>query len=448
MRNKLIAAAIVPALLALGACSSGSSEGSASAGGQVDLKYWLWGQPQVPAYQMCADAFHEANPDITVTLEQYGWDDYWTKLTASFVSGSGPDVFVDHLSKYGQFAEQKQIVPLDDQIAADKVDLSVYNDGLVDPWIGQDGETYGLPKDFDTTAFFYNKTMATEAGLTDEALSSLNWNPDDGGTFEQAIAAMTVDTNGVRGNEPGFNKDSVDVYGLGFNPNYAETGQMQWSNFTGTLDWQYLDKNPWGTHYNFDDPEFQKTLGWYYGLAQKGFMPKSGVFTTQTFDQLGSGKVAMGENGSWNAGKFYALEGIDIGVAPGPVGPIGTNGSLFNGTADSITAGTKHPTEAWEWVKFLGSTQCQDLIASQAIVFPAIKTSTEKSLAAFDAKGYDMAPFLAYLDGGHTFLPPITRNSAEVTDLANAAMESIYLGSADASVLTDVNDQINAVINK
>ncbi|MEK8225602.1 extracellular solute-binding protein [Oerskovia sp. M15] len=94
-------------LLTLSACSSGGGPGGS--GGEIS--YWLWDSNQVPAYQACAAAFTEANPDTTVKIEQYAWADYWTKLTASFVGGSGPDVFVDHLSKYGEFAEQGRSSP-------------------------------------------------------------------------------------------------------------------------------------------------------------------------------------------------------------------------------------------------------------------------------------------------------------------------------------------------
>src|SRR5690606_40613529 len=56
------------------------------------------------------------------------------------------------------------------------------------------------------------------------------------------LAHLTVDAHGVRGDEPGFDASDVAVYGLGINPNFEETGQMQWANFTGTLDWDYLDE--------------------------------------------------------------------------------------------------------------------------------------------------------------------------------------------------------------
>ena len=34
-----------------------------------------------------------------------------------------------------------------------------YAKGLADLWVAQDGKRYGLPKDWDTIAIFYNKKM-------------------------------------------------------------------------------------------------------------------------------------------------------------------------------------------------------------------------------------------------------------------------------------------------
>ena len=255
-KRRILIAGLVPVVLALGACSGGSADDTSSSGsGKVQLSYWLWDANQQPGYEQCATDFTAANPDITIKFQQYAWDDYWTKLTASFVGNSAPDVFTDHLSKYADFAGQKQIVPLDDLIAKDGFDTSVFAPGLVDPWKFTDGKTYGIPKDWDTTAFFYNADMIKDAGYTEDDLAGLTWNPDDGGTFEKLVAHLTVDKNGVRGDEAGFDKSAVAVYGIGINPEYDVTGQMQWANFTGSLPFDALDKNPWGTHYNLDDPD-------------------------------------------------------------------------------------------------------------------------------------------------------------------------------------------------
>ena len=119
-RHTKIAAAVagIAAVgLALAGCSGGSSSADNAAlttkNASGTVSYWLWDNNQQPAYQACADAFHQANPKIDIKITQYAWADYWTKLTTGFASGTAPDVFTDHISQYPQFVKDKQLVPLD-----------------------------------------------------------------------------------------------------------------------------------------------------------------------------------------------------------------------------------------------------------------------------------------------------------------------------------------------
>jgi multiple sugar transport system substrate-binding protein len=436
-------AAVLPLMLA--ACSGGGSDQSSNGtGGATSIDYWLWDSGQQPAYQACADAFHTANPDITVKITQKGWDDYWSALTTGFVAGTAPDVFTDHVSKYGEFAGQNQLLALDDALSADGYDLKQYAHGLADLWVAQDGKRYGLPKDWDTEAIFYNQDMATKAGLTPKQMNSLDWNPDDGGTYERAIAHLTVDANGVRGDEAGFDKGKVAVYGLGLPGSGGPNGQTEWSMYTGTTGWTHTDKNPWGTHYNYDDPEFQDTITWWHSLIKKGYMPPLETTVGASMnDSFGAGKSAMNVHGSWMIGSYFGYKGVKVGLAPTPTGPSGKRASMFNGLADSVWAGTKHPDQAVKWVEFLGSRDCQDLVAKAAVVFPAISASADIAKQAFADKGIDVSAFTTQVDDGTTFLFPITDHAADVNAIMQPVMDEVLSGKAPASSLTKANDQVN-----
>ena len=63
---------------------------------------------------------------------------------------------------------------------------------------------------------------------------------------------------------------------------------------------------------------------------------------------------------------------------------------MYNGLADSIWVGSKNKPAAAKWVEFLGSADCQDIVAAKAVVFPAIPSATDKADAAFKAKGVDV----------------------------------------------------------
>ncbi|MGO4187465.1 ABC transporter substrate-binding protein [Pseudarthrobacter sp. TAF60_1] len=438
-----VAAAAAAIALALSACGGSTPDSSEAKG---ELNYWLWDSNQLPAYQQCADDFTKANPDIKVKITQRGWDDYWTTLTNGFVAGTAPDVFTNHLSKYPEFAAKKQLLSLDDAVAKDGIKLDSYNKGLAELWVGQDGKRYGLPKDWDTVGLFYNKAMTDSAGLTAEQMANLEWNPKDGGSYEKTVAHLTVDKNGVRGDEAGFDKNAVAVYGLGLESSGSGQGQTQWSYLTATTGWTHTDMNPWGTKFNYDDPKFQETIAWWAGLADKGYMPKLETTVGASMsDNFGAGKTAINTTGDWMLGQYSGYKGIQTGIAPTPTGPDGKRASMFNGLADSIWAGTKKPAAATKWVEYLASSSCQDVVASKAVVFPAIISSSEKAAEAFKAKGMDVTAFTQHVKDGTTFLFPIADKAAKVDGIMKPAMDAVLSGKKPASSLTQANEQVNAL---
>ena len=184
-RARLTAGLLAAAMpITLAACSSDSSSASS---GPVTLAYALWDSNQQPAYQACADAFTQANPNIHIKITQAAWTQYWQNLTTEMTAGNDPDVFTDHVAYYPQLVKNNQILDISSQVAADKIDLGQYQAGLADLWV-KDGRRYGLPKDWDTIALVYNTAMLKSAGIDPATLASLTWNPTDGGSFEQLIA--------------------------------------------------------------------------------------------------------------------------------------------------------------------------------------------------------------------------------------------------------------------
>jgi multiple sugar transport system substrate-binding protein len=447
-----ISAAISLALLA--GCGWGGADSATSSSGNGTIEYWLWDSGQEPGYQKCADSFAQQNPGLKVHISQYGWDVYWSKLTAGFIADTAPDVFTDHLAKFAQFVDLKVLRPLDELGPTSDVNDGDYQEGLAELWKGQDGHRYGTPKDWDTIAMFYNPAALKAAGVDPATLSSLSWNPEDGGTFEKTIAHLTIDKNGKRGDEPGFDQNNVKQYGFGSDGSGgAGWGQTQWSAFTGSAGWQATDKNPWGTHFNLDQPVLQSTLSWYFGLSKKGYMPTfaeiGGNNPVGPDKQIQSGIAAMALSGSWMISTFSNLTDaagnkLNIGIAPTPIGPDGKRASMFNGLADSVTTLSKQPENAAKWVKYLSGSECQTVIGKSGVVFPARPEGTEAAIAFNrDDRKLDVTPFTDQVKDKTTFLFPVTSNAADITALMNPRMDAVYIGSAPVSSLTTLNDQLN-----
>ncbi|HWV34358.1 MAG TPA: sugar ABC transporter substrate-binding protein [Thermomicrobiales bacterium] len=415
----------------------------AAAQDAVTIKYQLWDANQLPAYQACADKFTEENPNITVEIEQLGWDDYWTGIQTGMVAGSAPDVFTNHLAKYPEFAEKNQLVDIQSMVDADGVDVSIYEGELADLW-SRDGKRFGLPKDWDTIAVVYNKEMLDAAGIDPATFEEWTWNPDDGGDFAEVIAKLSIDENGNDGTSPDFDASKVAQYGLalGVGDAYGQTG---WSLFAASTGWRFIDE-PWTPPFHFDDERVINSVQWLadQSLVNGFCVPQEQITSLQAETIFTASKAALVFHGSWMINWFADNTPFEFGFGRLPTGPEARI-CMFNGLADSIWTGSKHQDEAWQWVKYLGSAEAQEIVGSFGAVFPAIPSGAEAAEKAYADKGLDVSPYLqqAQQEGG-TFLFPIADHASDYAAIVTPAMESVGLGQAPAAdVLPDMNDEVN-----
>lgn len=418
---------------------------AASGASAVDVRYVLWDSNQMPAYQQCAADFHKQNPDITIRMSQVGWADYWTTLSTGFVSGTAPDVFTDHLAKYPEFALNNQIADLTSYIQRDKLDTGTYAEGLYTTW-GRNGKQYGLPKDWDTIGMIVNMDAARKAGVSLADLQSMTWNPKDGGSFERIIRKLTVDAHGVNALDPKFDRKKVSMYGYQTPGEINMTGQSTWSFFAVSDGFRFQDQ-PWSAKYYYDDPKLAATLSYIAGLPAKGLSDSfENSKTLGAPAMFVAGKAAMVPDGSWMITYFKQNARFATAWVPLPIGPGGTRATMFNGLADSIWSGSKVKEQAWKWVKYMGSAECQSVVASRGVVFPAIKGMAEKAIAMQKSEGIDSSAFLT-MAKSKTFLPPIGDNGAQVNQVITNAVESVLLGKADATTaMKAANAQANQLV--
>jgi len=410
----------------------------------VTIRYMLWDTNQLPAYEECAAAFEEANPNIDIAIEQLGWDDYWTAITTGFVTGDTPDVFTNHLAKYPEFVALEQLVDIEPLVERDGVDTSIYLEGLAPLWT-RDGARYGLPKDWDTVAVVYNASMLEAAGVDPEELNDLDWNSEDGGTFEEMVARLTLDANGNNGLSADFDAENVAQYGFLYPSSGGFAGQTEWSAFAATTGWHHTNNGVWQEEYFYDDPAFIDAIDWYFSLSlDKSYSPP--LAEVQGLGQLAmfqANQGALAIDGSWMIGSYLGSD-FEVGFARLPIGPEGRK-SMFNGLADSIWVGTDNVDESWEWVKFLGSSECQMIVGNTGVVFPATLDGAEASLNVRADAGVDVSAFTeqAFEEGG-TFLFPITDFGGEIATIMTETMDAIALGEAEAAdALPAANAEIN-----
>lgn len=445
--------AVLLAAVALVATAAGCSGGSGASGSNT-INWWTWDDKQAQAYGACATAFEKANPGDTVTISQYDVADYFTKLTAGFVAGNAPDAFQNSVQYFQAYASQGQLLPLDDDIAASHFDMSRFSVGT-NAWKFTDGKQYGLPLDWAATGIYFNKDMLAKAGYTEKDVDNLTWNPDNGGTFDKMAAHLTVDRNGKRGDQPGFDKAHVATYGLGVMATGDFIGQTTWSSFVSTLGWTMGDKATWPTRFNYDDPRFVRTMDYMRSLSDRGFAPKFGAFTTgngqatiSDVDLLGSGKVAMETAGSWEVAQFAKLPGVKVGIAPTVLGPTGKRAVLSNSNGNNIWAGTKNPDLAWKWVSYMGSPECQTLAGKSGTFFPSIPASMDASAKAMAAQGVDLSVFTNQLKNGDLYPATVYGNGAALQSAETPLFEAYFSHERDDDVFTEMTQKGEQVLSQ
>lgn len=453
MRPRVLAtfAATAATVLLAGACSAGSG---GSSGGSSVINWWTWDPNQAAAYQTCATAFEKANPGVSVKISQYDVGDYFTKITADMVAGDAPDAFQDSVQYFPGFAAQGQLLDLDPYISSSHYDMSQFSVG-VDSWKYTDGKQYGLPLDWAATAIYYNSGLLQKAGYTENDIDSLSWNPTNGGTFQKMIEHLTVDKNGVRGDQPGFNKNAVAVYGIGVLNSDDFLGQTTWADLTPTTGWSFGNKANWPTQINYDDPRYVQTMDWIKSLAADGYMPPFGEYTqangqaaVSDTELLGTSKVAMTMGGSWEASTFTKLTGIQSAIAPVPTGPSGNRAVMSNSNGNTIWAGTKNPQLTWKWVSYMGSTACQTMASEKnGSFFPSIPAAMDAMSASLGKQGINLNVFTQYQKQNSLYSAAVYANGSALQSAEQPLLDEFYDGSAGNSIFQTMQSKSVSVLS-
>jgi ABC-type glycerol-3-phosphate transport system substrate-binding protein len=432
-----IVVGVAVAASALSGCTSGSPSAS---GGATTVNWWTWDPNQADAYSQCIPAFDKANPGVTVKISQYNVSDYFTKLTAGFVAGSAPDAFMNSVTFLQSYASQGQLLPLDDKISQSNYDMSQFGQG-VDLWKYTDGKQYGLPMDWAAAALYFNEDMVKAAGYTDDDIKNMTWDPATGGTFLQIVKHLTVDNNGVRGDQPGFDKNNVKTYGIGTLEGDQSFGDSTWGPLVASTGTAITNAANWPTQFNYADPKVVATMDFVKMLSDDGYAPGMKQFTTGGSDQLATGSVAIVPDGSWTATTYSKLPGVKVGTAPVAASPSGTRGLVSNINGNVIWSGTKSPDQTWAWVSYMESQECQTTAATyNGSFFPSNATSMKALVDSSTTQGVDLSVFGAYQTDGDLFPYPAYNNGTQMDSTIRPMFESFFTGQAGDEVFQQMQD--------
>jgi multiple sugar transport system substrate-binding protein len=365
------AASTAPASAAA-ATANPAAECGSYAGPPAKLTFAMWGDTtELANQQKIVDAFTAMNPNITVKVTVADWDSYWPKLQTDLAGGNAPDVFLMDGPLYPDYQTRDQLLNLSPLIARDGFDTGKLVDQAVKDFTDPDGNLYGLPRDLNTIALFYNKAMFDAAGLP---------YPDASWDWAKLtdVATKLTKTSGGKTSQWGF---------------YTETSDME--NLWSSLVWQAGGDilSPDKKTVVIDSPEAATGIQFLQDLIYKDKVMAQPV-AGGTGDMFENGQAAMEANGSWLVPTHEAA-GIKFGVAPLPKGPAGQATSV-NPSGVVAYKGTKSQDAAWEFIKCYTGPKLQAMIASLKASMPANKqVLTEQYATSFDG-GKTFADALAY----------------------------------------------------
>lgn len=253
--------------------------------------------------------YAEQNKDVTVKIQMIPWRVFYDKLSASLVAGNPPDMWIFHSEQVIRYASRGLLKPLDDFVSGKTIQgqtIPINDMGYTLPFAQYQNKLYTVPLDQYTWCLMYNKDLIQEAGLDPEKP------PTTGDEFVEWGRRTTVDNNGRRPGDNGFDAKNVKIWGF-----YYEQRPAMWQGMMAQQGVAPMISGADAKDVNTDSPEAIRALTEMVSWGEKhGFAPPpTGVNVMEGF---WAGRVAMTYNGVWNTNAIKAHPEIKTGVGLTP----------------------------------------------------------------------------------------------------------------------------------
>lgn len=313
-------------------------------GEEATITYGFWDTSQEPAIDEQIAAFNAVFPNITIEKQIVPWANYWTQLQTAVSGGAPFDVFWMNSSSFPPYASSGALLPINQVMGGNGIAVDRLPATLVTPY-ALDGVQYGVPRDFDAIAIYYNKTLFDDAGV---AYPTAGWTWDD---FRSAAEQLT-------------NTDA-GIWGVGLQTSFQEN----WINFVYQNNGELLNESL--TEVVLNQPAGDEAIRYVTGFFTDGLTPSIAVQQSNPVaDTLfPAGQVAFIPAGSFRAATYGALD-LDLGVAPLP--SKARQATITAGVANVIWSGASNPGAALEWVKYLHGDEAQTILGQSGSTIPAL----------------------------------------------------------------------------
>lgn len=355
----------------------------------VTIKLGMWSSS--PAEKKIVDdqiaKFKEKYPNIDVQIETIVGD-YMQKLQTELASNTAPDIFYLDSMPTPQLMSSGVLEPLDDYIKKYNVDVNDFEPALLSAFQWE-GKTYGLPKDFNTLALFYNKDMFKAAGINEPPKT---WE-------ELRNVAKKLTKDGVKGLVLSADLARFDAF-------INQNGGSVYKDGKVTLNL----------------PENAQALDFYVSLITKDKVADTPQNMGEGWngDAFAAKKAAMAIEGGWMI-PFLKEKAPDLnyGIAELPTGK--QKSTMAFTVAYVMNKNSKHKDEAFKLIEFLTGKEGQQFVVDSGLALPSRKSMQE----GFKEKYPERA---AFVDGASYAVPwQFGLYGTKVVDAANKACEALIM---------------------
>ncbi len=347
-------------------------------GEEVTISYGFWDTAQEAAIDAQIEAFKAVQPNITVEKQIVPWADYWTQLQTAVAGGQTFDVFWINTANIPVYGSVNALYSIDSIVDVEGgIDTALLPTSLVEAYAFE-GVQYGVPRDFDTIALFYNKDIFDAAGIEYPG-DDLSWEDF------RALAEELTD-------------EGAGIWGAGM----QTSGQENYSNYVFQNGATYLNDDL--TEVIVDSPEGTEAFEYLANYFVDGLTPSIAIQQANPVaDSLfPAGNVALMTGGSFRAGTYSAAD-ANIDVVPLPYSK--ERATVIHGLANVIWASTQQPAAALEFVKFLHSDEGEQILGDSGATIPAMAGKQDAWIAANE--GLNVQVFIDAADYGVATQNPV-----------------------------------------
>ena len=402
MKRALLACLLVLAVIAL----------SAPVMAKTNLAFMMWGLPsELKVYKQIVSLFEQENKDIAVKVTVVDWDTYWDKLQAQLAGGNPPDIFAMDAPLYPDYYTRGVLQNLQPYLNKEKGFLDDFFPITLTAYKTPQGY-YGLPRDFQTIALYYNKDRFKAAGLK-EPDETWTWE-----TFRQACKKLTVDAN--KDGKPekwGAWLDLTDMELIWSSLVWQNGGEITNKDYTKVL---------------VDQPAAYEALQFAADLTWKDKVVPDPGRAGQMGDSFKAGLAAMTTTGHWMVPDYAEIKSFKWGVAPLPKGK--KRATSVNCAGFVIAKASKVQDAAWRFVKYVCGPKGQTELTKLGFACPVSKKIAYSDVYLKQAVKIDHRVFLDALAYAH--IKPSFKGFDEFTATLYQDLDLVWLNKKTAKEVT------------